>query len=75
MKFRKSYVGKLNGVWGVWCDQMPEGLELEKTNEFYVPDEGKIFKKGDEYFDIIMVSEGENPEDYEEVDIPEEDKE
>ena len=77
MKERKSYVGRLNGIFGIWCDRKPEGLELEKENTFMVPDEGKIFKKkaDDTYADIIMVSNGEKVEDYEEVDAPKQEEE
>lgn len=42
---RKSYKGTLSGIYGIWTDHIPEGLELEKEITFYVPDAGKIFCK------------------------------
>lgn len=70
-----SYIGKLNGVYGVWCDKKPEGIELEKELIFYTPEEGKIFQKGDELFTTVILKEGESIEDYTEIDEPEQPKE
>lgn len=75
MKIRKSYKGLLNGVFGIWTDVMPDGLELQEEITFYVPDENKAFKKGNEYFDCVILKDGEKIEDYEEVDKPEETQE
>lgn len=55
MKEHKSYLGKLNGVSGVWCDHKPEGLEVVKENVFYTPDEGMVFTKDGELFDSVFV--------------------
>lgn len=70
MKERKSYVGKLNGVSGVWTDIKPEGLEVVEEITFFSADEGKCFKKGDEYFTNVIIKDGVNITDYEEVDEP-----
>ena len=53
---RKSYVGKLNGVSGVWCDRKPEGLEVENEITFYSPDEGKVFvdKEGNMHHSVVI---------------------
>ena len=67
MNERHSYQGVLNGVSGIWCDTKPEDLEVTKVNTFYTPDEGKVFKKGDEYFDCVVITEGVDIADYEEV--------
>lgn len=75
MKIRKSYKGLLNGVFGIWTDVMPDGLELQEEITFYVPDENKVFKKGNEYFDCVILKDDEKIEDYEEVDKPEETQE
>lgn len=74
MKERKSYKGLLNGVFGIWTDTKPEGIELQEEITFYVPDEGKVFKKGDELFDTVILQNGEKIEDYEEIDEPKEEK-
>ena len=70
MKERKSYIGKLNGISGVWCDQKPEGLEVEKEITFYSPDEGKMLCKDGEMFESIVIDENTKIEDYTEVDAP-----
>lgn len=68
---RKSYVGKLNGVSGVWCDQKPEGLEVIKENTFYVPDEGKVFvdKEGN-ITDSVVITDGIDIKDFVEIKQP-----
>jgi len=75
MKERHSYKGVLNGINGVWSDKKPRGLKEVETITFYVPDEDKIFKKGDEYFTSVVIKDDINIEDYEEVAKPEEPKE
>ena len=67
MKERYSYIGKLNGVFGIWCDQCPEDVEVEKTVTFYGPDEGKVFTKDGELFDSVVVDENSKIEDYVEI--------
>lgn len=67
MKERKSYVGKLNGISGIWCDQKPEGLEVTKEITFYTPDEGKIFTKDGELVDSVVITDGIDIKDYVEI--------
>lgn len=65
---RHSYIGKLNGVNGIWCDQKPEGIELEKEITFYSPDEGKVFvdKEGN-LVDCVVIQDGIDIADYTEI--------
>lgn len=67
MKERKSYMGILNGVHGIWCDQKPADLEVTKEITFYTPDEGKVFVKDGEFYDSVVIQDGVKIEDYEEV--------
>ena len=73
MKERKSYKGTLNGVFGIWTDTKPEGVELQEEITFYVPDEGKVFVnlKTAESCDTLILQKGETLADYDEVEIPE----
>ena len=64
---RHSYIGTLNGVSGIWCDQKPEGLEVEKETTFYTPDEGKVFTKDGELFDSVVIKDDVKIEDYIEI--------
>lgn len=72
MKERKSYKGTLNGIYGIWTDHMPEGLELREEITFYVPDEGKIFVKDGEYYDCVVIEGDVKIEDYQEIADPRE---
>ena len=72
MKTTTTYKGTIDGVYGIYCGFRPKGLKLDEKVTVYHPDEDKIFKKGDEYFDCVILQEGEEITDYEEVDKPEE---
>lgn len=67
MKERKTYIGKVNGVAGIFCDIKPENIELEKEITFYSPDEGMIFTKDGELYDSVVINDDVKIEDYEEV--------
>lgn len=68
MKEHKAYLGKLNGVSGVWCDKKPKGLEVVQENTFYTPDEGMVFAKDGELFDTVFIrDESVKIEDYIEI--------
>lgn len=70
MKTRKSYFGTLDGVKGVWCDKKPKGIELEKTVEYYVPDDGMVFTKDGDLFTCVVLKDGEKITDYVEIKEP-----
>lgn len=67
MKERKSYIGTLNGVNGVWCDRCPEGVEVTQEITFYTPDEGKVFTKDGELFENVVIKDDVKIEDYAEI--------
>ena len=75
MKERHSYIGTLNGVKGVWCDQKPDGIQLEKDVTWYSPDEGKVFTKDGELFDSVIITDGVDISEYIEIVKPEEKQE
>lgn len=71
MKEHKAYLGKLNGISGVWCDKKPKDLEVVQENTFYTPDEGMVFTKDGELFDIVFVrDESIKIEEYIEIKDP-----
>lgn len=71
MKEHKAYLGKLDGVSGVWCDKKPKGLKVAQENVFYTPDEGKVFTKDGELFDTVFIrDESVKIEDYIEIKDP-----
>lgn len=65
---RHSYIGILNGISGIFCDQKPEGIELKETITFYSADEGKVFadKEGN-LLDTVVIKDGVNIEDFVEI--------
>lgn len=71
MKERKSYIGKLDGVSGVWCDKKPKGLKVDKTITFYSADEGKVFadKEGN-LIESVIIKDSVKIEDYIEIKDP-----
>ena len=71
MKLRNSYQGKINGFFAIATDTIPGGMTVEKMTIFYSPDEGKIFKKGDE-FKSCLIDGQDNINEWNEVDEPEE---
>lgn len=75
MKERHSYIGTLDGVNGVWCDQKPKGLKVKDTITFYSPDEDKVFvdKEGN-MVDSVVIKDGVNIEDYVEIKKPKEEE-
>ena len=68
MKKRKSYIGTLNGIKGVWVDKKPKEVEVEKEIVFYSPDEGKVLcSKEGELFESIIIDENTKISDFVEI--------
>lgn len=67
MKERKSYKGTLNGVFAIWTDQHPEDAVIQETVTFYTPDEGYIFVKDGEFYDCVVIQDGETIDMYVEI--------
>ena len=68
----KTYKGILNGSYCISCGHIEEGMEVEEEITVYHPDAGKVFVKNDEEFTAVVLQDGEDIEDYEEVEKPEE---
>ena len=67
MIIKITYIGTLNGIHGIWCGFLPEGVIVEKEINVYYPDEGKVFTKDGELFDSVVLQEGESIEEYTEI--------
>ena len=74
MEIKITYVGKLNGIKGMWCGFKPEGLEVIEERAVLFPSEGKILqRKDDEKIQEAAVwLKDTTEEDWIEIDIPEE---
>lgn len=64
-----TYVGTLNGVKGMWCGFLPEGVEVAEERVVLYPEEGKELVKGDERFGAVWLKDGDVAENYTEEDI------
>ena len=67
MSTKTTYKGYKNGVYGIYCGFKPKGLKDAEEILVYYPDEGKVFKKGEEEFSAVVLQENEKIEDYEEI--------
>lgn len=67
MIIKITYIGTLDGICGIWCGFLPEGVIVEKEINVYYPDEGKVFTKDGELFDSVVLQEGESIEEYTEI--------
>lgn len=72
MQIKITYKGYLNGVYGIYCGFKPDGLEVTEEVPVYYPDEGKVFVKDGEYYDCVILQDGESIDDYTEIIDPEE---
>lgn len=71
MKEHKAYLGKLDGVSVVYCDKIPQGMEVAQENTFYTADEGMVFTKDGELFDSVYIHDASvKIEDYTEIKDP-----
>ena len=75
MQIKTTYKGTKDGVYGIYCGFRPKGLKNVEEVTVYYPDEGKVFMKDGEEYGAVVLKDGETIEDYEEVDIPEEEQE
>lgn len=69
-----TYKGTLNGKYCISCGHIEKGMVVEEEVKVYHPDSGKVFMKNNEEFSAVVLQEGEDITDYEEVDAPEEQK-
>ena len=67
----KSYTGKIGSLYMTVCENIPEGMEVKEEHTVISPDEGKYFLHNGELINSdVVLQEGESPEDYQELDIP-----
>ena len=70
MKLHHAYEGTLNGITGVWTDECPEGVIVEREFMYITADDGKHIlqnkETGKKASSVIIQDESEM-EDWEEV--------
>jgi hypothetical protein len=67
MQIKITYKGYINGIYGIYCGFKPDGLEVTEKVPVYYPYEGKVFEKDGEYYDCVILQDGESIDDYAEV--------
>lgn len=78
MEIRTTYVGILEGVHGIWCGFKPVNAEITEEKLVLYPEANKALKNketGDIELGGVVISKKSDKSKYEEIDIPEENKE
>ena len=71
MKIIKSYSGYIGNVYAIVCGNIPEGMVIKEEKRVLQPDEGKyLFHNGTLIDGDVVLMDGENQEEYQEIDIP-----
>ncbi len=66
---RITYKGTINGNFAIACDIAPENMIILEEVEYWQADEGKLFKKGNEYQNILIIGQ-DRIEEWDEVPDP-----
>ena len=78
MEIRTTYIGILEGVHGIWCGFKPANAEITEEKLVLYPEANKALKNketGDIELGGVIISKKSDKSKYEEIDIPEENKE
>lgn len=69
MQIKITYCGTLNGVYGIWCGFLPEGVIVEEERPVLYADEGKILERisDKERMNCVWLRDGDVQENYMEV--------
>lgn len=69
MEIKITYVGKLNGVPGMWCGFCPEGAVIEEERQVLYPEVNYSLRKitTQEVFSAVWLKDGDKQENYEEI--------
>lgn len=69
MQIKTTYIGKLNGINGVWCDFKPENLIVKEEYSVLYPSPNKKLKhkQTQEIFNSVLLINGEVKENYTEI--------
>ncbi len=70
MEIKRTYIGILDGKRGFFCGFKPANLILEEEREVLCPSENKLLvrKSNEEIFSAVWLKNGDQPENYEEID-------
>lgn len=69
MKIETTYVGTLNGTYGMFCGFQPEGLVVEDVRQILFPEEGYELQKGSQRFKFVWLKDGDVQSNYTEVEV------
>ena len=69
MEIRITYVGRLNGINGIWCGFNPDGLEVDEERLVLYPAEGYKLKNkiSGETLSAVWINSEEQQNDWEEI--------
>ena len=66
---KTTYIGTLNGVHGIWCGFLPEGVVVEEERLVLYPEEGYDLKNkiSEEIVSAVWIQSAEQQQDWEEI--------
>lgn len=69
MQIKTTYIGKLNGINGVWCNFKPQNLIVKEEYSILYPSANKKLKhkQTKEIFSSVILTNGDSKENYTEV--------
>jgi len=69
MYINKTYIGKLNGIFGVWCGFKPNNAIITQEKIILYADQGKTLRHKESGVENISVllENGDTEENYEEI--------
>jgi hypothetical protein len=68
MEIKTTYIGTLNGVHGIWCGFLPEGVKVSEKRRILYPAKGyKLQDKEGNLLDYVVNPDKDYEENYIEV--------
>lgn len=68
---KTTYIGTLNGVHGIWCGFLPEGVVVEEERLVLYPEEGYELERDGERYSAVWLKDGDNATNYTEIEMEE----
>lgn len=69
MQIKTTYIGKLNGINGIWCDFKPEKAIIKEEYNILYPSPNKKLqnKQTKEIFSSVLLTDDDFKENYTEI--------
>ena len=76
MQIKTTYIGTLNGIHGIWCGFKPKKAQITEEKSILFPEQGYKLKNkiNNEEYPYVCLIDGDSQENYEEIEIIEDNK-